>query len=389
MYPGVAEYADRGTKPFRVFLNENTIRSMGPSFAGKPVYVMHVDEVHHDIDELRKEVDGWVIESFYNEADGKHWVKFLVCSKKGEQAIQKGYKLSNCYLPGQFGLGGVWNGVSYDKEVKSGGYEHLAIVPNPRYEESIIMTPEQFKAYNDDKRLELQRLSNNKDEREPMKLKLFERKKVENSTDLEKLCVALPKSGKEMTISEMATALDEIETGKPRLVNSTDLVMFNGKEITVDELAKLANAKKKNEDDDDDKMENEEEEDDEDKMENEEEEIEEEKEIENEDDDDDDEYMENEDDDDELCNEDEDQVEEDKKAMKRAKDIVDHEKDEIAKAKKNKKHKNDLAKAKAAAKRAAREKADRLRNAHQKEVYETPVFDPTSGVEKGRARYGS
>ena len=145
-YPGVAEYAEPNEKPFRVFLNEDTLRSMDASFAGRPVFVMHVDGVEDDLDVLRGEADGWVIESFYNAADGKHWCKFIVCSDRGEQAIQRGMKLSNCYLPRQYGQGGLWNGVSYDKEVKGGEYEHLAIVPNPRYEESVILSPRKIQA---------------------------------------------------------------------------------------------------------------------------------------------------------------------------------------------------------------------------------------------------
>src|SRR5690606_38544515 len=117
MYPGVAEYKEPGKDPFRIFLNEDTIRAMGPTFAGRPVFVLHADEVAEDVDELKQEADGWVVDSFYNEADGKHWVKFLVCSKKAEEAIAKGYRLSNAYIPKSFGKGGEWNGVSYNKEV--------------------------------------------------------------------------------------------------------------------------------------------------------------------------------------------------------------------------------------------------------------------------------
>lgn len=215
-YPGVAEYQEPGKDPYRVFLNEDTIRSMDPSFAGRPIFVEHVDEVDSDIDELRKEADGWVIESFYNSADGKHWVKFIVVSERGERGIRNGLRLSNAYMPLTEGQGGLWNGVQYAKEITSGEYEHLAIVKNPRYEESVIMTPDEFKKYNDDKLVELKRLSNSKDDKKgitKMAFKIFKRSKVENAIDPD-LSVVLPKSGRELTINQLVNEMDDMEQKK-------------------------------------------------------------------------------------------------------------------------------------------------------------------------------
>ena len=126
-YPGVAEYAEPGREPFRVFLNEDTIRSMDPTFAGRPVFVRHVGEVSEDIQELKKQADGWVIESFFNEADGKHWVKFITTSEEADDAIGRGWTLSNAYFQTKLGEGGLWNGVSYQNQIIAAEYEHLAL----------------------------------------------------------------------------------------------------------------------------------------------------------------------------------------------------------------------------------------------------------------------
>ena len=88
-YPGVAQY-DNAEGSFRVFVNEDTIRKMNPSFAGRPVFVEHVDTVEENLNELRNDADGWVIESFFNQADGKTWVKFLMVSDRGITAIEQG-----------------------------------------------------------------------------------------------------------------------------------------------------------------------------------------------------------------------------------------------------------------------------------------------------------
>ncbi len=235
-YPGVAEYSPPGADPYRVFLNEDTIRAMDPSFAGRPVYVMHVDDVPQKIDEVRREADGWVVESFFNSADGKHWVKFLVVSERGERAIRQHMRLSNCYIPKGFTHGGVWNGVSYQKEITNGEYEHLALVPDPRYAESVVLTPDEFKAYNEAKNLELTRLANERDA--PVKLSIFKRTKVENSVDLAEMMVALPKSKRELSIEAVVNAYDEhlANEGKTKVANGDHLVKVGDSEMTLNEL---------------------------------------------------------------------------------------------------------------------------------------------------------
>lgn len=257
-YPGLAEYADAsGAEPYRVYLNEDTIRKMGPTFAGKPIFVDHVDEVDQSLDNLRPNADGWVIESFYNAADGKHWAKFIVVSERARAAIKQGMRLSNAYLPTSFGEGGQWNGITYTKEITDGEYEHLAIVRHPRYDESVIMSPEQFKKYNASKAIELERVSNGlteKEEKTKMGLKLFKRSKVENALDFEGTIVELPKSKKEMTLNELVEAMDKIENMQG-YASPDHMVKVGKNEMSVNDLVKahmglndeLESMKKKNE----------------------------------------------------------------------------------------------------------------------------------------------
>lgn len=238
-YPGLAQYQEEGKQPYRVFLNEDTLRTMDPSFAGRPVFVLHVDDIETDINELRKEADGWVSESFYNAADGKHWAKFIVVSEKGLEAVKRGMKLSNCYVPKNFGPGGTWNGIDYQREITNGVYEHLAIVPNPRYEESVIMTPDEFKKYNEDKLIELERLKNHKTEGEgKMKISWFKKTKVDNAADIEAMSVVLPKSSKEISLTRLINEADEKEMKKdePVVAQGHHLVDCNGKTMTVNDM---------------------------------------------------------------------------------------------------------------------------------------------------------
>lgn len=281
-YPGVAQYDEPDKAPYTIFINENTIRKMDPSFAGCPVFVEHVDSVEDDLNKLRSEADGWVIESFYNAADGKHWVKFIATSDKAVSAIRRGLRLSNSYFPTGFGSEGVWNGVSYSKEITDGTYDHLAIVDNPRYEESLIMTPEEFKSYNEEKQKELMKLANSKEQKEKKtmgsKFNFFKRTKVDNSADFESMTIELPKSKKEMTLEKVINEFDAI-MNMHGYANGDHLVKINDKEeMSVNDLIKKHQAmcqeaddmKKKNAAaeegaDDDDKKKND---DDEDKKEN-------------------------------------------------------------------------------------------------------------------------
>lgn len=355
-YPGVAEYqGDGGKEPYRVFLNEDTLRSMDPTFQGRPIFVEHVDEVEENIDELRKEADGWVIESFYNAADGKHWVKFIVTSQRGERAINSGMRLSNAYVPKSRGQGGLWNGVAYAFEITSGEFDHLAIVRNPRYEESVIMTPDEFKAHNEGKQLELKRLANSKDkkENESMKLNLFKRAKVENSADLESVCVVLPKSKKEMTIAEVCEAHDNLVVNMDGYANNDHMVkLHDGSEMKVSELVDKHKAMN--------------------------DEVTAMKAAKN-------------------AEESESDVETDKASVDSESDVKNAEEEEKkAKAEKEEsdKKKNEADdKAKAEKAKADKEKADKLRNANLKNAREesnvTAVEFSTDQVARGKSRYGS
>lgn len=351
-YPGVAEYQEPKKEPFRVFLNEDTLRSMDASFAGKPIFVMHVDEVESDLDVLRGEADGWVVESFYNAADGKHWCKMVICSEEAERAISQGMKLSNCYLPKSFGEGGLWNGVSYDKEVKGGEYEHLAIVPNPRYEESIILSPEDFKAYNEEKKLELSKIANHKGVTE-MGLSFFKRTKVENSLDIESTMVQLPKSKREVSLAVLVNEADEHEKekkeneekekkGEPKMADESHHVEVGEGKMTVKELKDCYNALKEEHG----------------KM----------KDSESS------EYGEEGSKDPGNDDEMEDSLD-DVEAKKSAEKLAAHEEEEIKEAKK----------------KNAAEKADRLKNANKRQFQneETPAFDLFEKVNRGKTRYGS
>lgn len=246
MYPGTAEYREEGKDPYRIYIGEEAIKNMGPTFSGKPVYVRHVNEVN--LDKIQTEADGYVVESFFNQMDGKHWAKFIVVSDKGHEAVRNGWKLSNAYLPKQMGSGGLCNGVEFQKEVTQGEYEHLAIVPNPRYDESVILTPEQFKEYNSQKEIELSRLQNSKEQKEEISMfQIFKREKVENSKDaeLKGLSVVLPLSKKETTLENALNEYDKILNMHGYASGEHMVKVNDDEEMSVNDLVKKYGEMKK------------------------------------------------------------------------------------------------------------------------------------------------
>jgi hypothetical protein len=232
MAEGTAQYAEGGRTEM-IFVGEETIKNMDPTFQGCPVYVQHVDDVN--LDKLQEQADGYVVRSFYNRIDGKHWVEFMVVSDRGHEALRNGWKLSNAYIPKEFAGGGQWHGMDYNREVKRADYEHLALVQNPRYAESIILTPEEFKSYCNEKELELKKIANSKEESKTM-LSLFKKSKVENAADFESMYVVLPKCKKQITISELVTNMDDMEM--EQMANGDHHVMVGEKKMKLNDLVK-------------------------------------------------------------------------------------------------------------------------------------------------------
>lgn len=247
--PGVAEYTEPGKETSRLFLNQDTINKMNPSFAGRPVFVQHVDEPDD------KKEDGYVVESFFNSTDGKTWCKFLVTTQRGLDAINNGWRLSNAYQPKNYSSGGQWNGVQYQKELIDAEYDHMAIVPNPRYDESIVLNPEQFKKYNETKKIELYKIANSQGEKSVFEI--FKKEKIENALDLEKMLIKLPTSKVDMSLKDIVTGFDKVYN-MHGYASPEHMVKAGDEEMSVNDMCEsyVKNKKKLNKMEEDAKMKN-------------------------------------------------------------------------------------------------------------------------------------
>lgn len=133
--PGVVSYEDCGEGV--ALLNKETMDKMLPSFVGKPVVIDHVEAQPEEIFNSGQAV-GRVTEAVWNAETGWYDAKFTVEDPKAQELIESGYSVSCAFNVMDAGEGGEWHSIKYNEEVTDGSFTHLALVENPRYEDSKI-----------------------------------------------------------------------------------------------------------------------------------------------------------------------------------------------------------------------------------------------------------
>lgn len=196
MYAGLAGYENE-----TILVDLDCMKKLAKSFGGKPVYVFHQDV---DLETIEK-ADGWVSDCWYNELDGWLWAKFVAVTDAAREAIKEGWSVSNAYVPTEWGAGGTYTNIQYDRKIVDGQFTHLALVPNPRYEAAAIMGADEYDAYMAE--LKAQKEMKNSKEK---KLMFFKRKKEAVTAldgDLSEVMLEL-KNGKEVSVQEMIEAVE-------------------------------------------------------------------------------------------------------------------------------------------------------------------------------------
>lgn len=232
MMPGIARYENfnpvtKKTDEEHLFIDVDALKQSAPSMVGKPIYVNHQKV---NLATLEADADGYVTECFYNELDGWLWAKFLAVTDEAQNAVNRQWSVSNAYIPQEWDGAGSHLNVDYDKKIRKHNFTHLAIVPNPRYEDAKIFTPEQFKDYQAAKRSELDELQNSKPNKGHPMFKFFQKKDEElknglpADADLSTIEIEL-EGGKRMALSEIINAVkknDEDEAEKKKAKDEED-----------------------------------------------------------------------------------------------------------------------------------------------------------------------
>ena len=227
MKAGVANYPEHKEV---IYISNDTIADMAKGFEGKPVFVHHQDV---DLENLKEQSDGYIADSFWNKYDGEWWVKFIAVSDDAKEAIRNGWGVSNCYDHLVRGNGGTCINVRYDSEIIGGTFNHLAIVPNPRYEDAKIYTEQEYNNYIEQKKQKLDKITNSKGEKNM--------EKILNEADVKDLLLS---KDSDITVGE---AIEVLMNSKKVIDSDAEILLSNGEKITV---AELLNACKKNEEDD-------------------------------------------------------------------------------------------------------------------------------------------
>lgn len=229
--PGLVRYEGMGEngRDLVLLLPKETIDKMRSRFEGSVV----VNGKHRDVDSTafsRGDADGAVIESFWDGTLGKEMVKYMVWTQDAKNNVAKSdWGVSCSYNVTKRDMTpGMHNNIPYDGVILDGEYNHLAIVPNPRYEDS------------------RNTLLNDKGGKSMLKVWL-EKLGIKNSVEVDgdKSSVTL-KDGKSITLKALMENSMKVEAAKnpgESLADSVEVELPNGKKKTVGEMkAELENA---------------------------------------------------------------------------------------------------------------------------------------------------
>lgn len=127
---GVCTYNDE-----TIYLSQETLNKAIRSIKGRPVVIKHQKV---DLNNMQDHAVGYVSDCGFCSDNASFYCNFLVFDDKGKEVIAKDYSVSCAYLPKAFGIGGTWHNTPYDREVTELEFTHLALVPDPRYEDAKI-----------------------------------------------------------------------------------------------------------------------------------------------------------------------------------------------------------------------------------------------------------
>ena len=226
---------------------------MAQTFNGKPVYILHQDV---EFDKMKQDAVGYVADTWLG-GDGWLWSRIIITDDEAHKVIAEGYSVSNAYNPTEFKGGGMHHNIPYTREILNGEFTHLALVPDPRYEDAKVYTLEEYQARNTTlmNSLEPEQPKHQPKKKGTFMLKFFKNEKKEVSADEADIVEYTNAKGETVTrsISEMVNAVEEKEKEDKMLSNK---VKVNGEEMTVAELVKKYE-ELENEDDEKDEKQNE------------------------------------------------------------------------------------------------------------------------------------
>lgn len=127
---GVCTYNDE-----TIYLSQECLNKAITSIKGRPVVIKHQKVTP---DNMQDHAVGYVSGCGFSPETAAFYCDFIVFDDEGKEVIAKDYSVSCAYIPKAFGKGGTWHNTPYDREVTELEFTHLALVPDPRYEDAKI-----------------------------------------------------------------------------------------------------------------------------------------------------------------------------------------------------------------------------------------------------------
>ena len=240
MRAGLCEYPEDNE---RVLLSQETLAAMAPTMRGCAVVLNHQIVDSSNVEQLHV---GRVADMEYNAERGEWDALFVVDDQQAVDKLNQGWGISTAYRIKDSGPGATLNNVPYQREVRGAVYDHLAIVPNPRYEmarnpmflnSKVLSSSESAGTINPRNQSGGTMIGK-------ILRKLMTTQEVKLNANEE----AVIKVGQaEMKLADVISAVHEHEmktNGTKVLLNGDDTVEYNGTSMTVNELVAKYNESK-------------------------------------------------------------------------------------------------------------------------------------------------
>jgi hypothetical protein len=196
------------------------------SFVACPVIVKHKKLTKDNVDDERV---GVVNSVWFDANDAWFYCDGVIYDTDAIRKIENGWSVSCTYdMTESTGESGEWHNIHFDDELLNGVFQHLAIVPNPRYEDATI-------------------IFNSKDREDDMLFKLFSGKKIQNSNEEEKM-------DKNALKNKLMEHINKAVKGKGDIDGQSEEEWYKELKEMLDKLAySESEAQKSNSDDEEDK----------------------------------------------------------------------------------------------------------------------------------------
>jgi len=236
---GTANYYDQGI----ALLRKETIDKCMNTFIGKPIIITHQVVTPENMEKIAQ---GYIHEVYFCSEDGWYHAKGLIHGDEGKEKIEAGWQASCDYTStSEDFTGGEWHANHYDSEILGFIGNNIAIVPDPRYEGAKII----LNSKGDDNML--WRKNSKEEEKKEDEKKSEDEKSTEEKerkeNDMGKSCGNSKKlngkqfvkiNGKDVSVEDMAKYHKDEEDDREFLNDDDEVELENGKKVKVNSLKK-------------------------------------------------------------------------------------------------------------------------------------------------------